>query len=388
LESQFERAAVAPRNAMKNALIVGGGFSGMAAAIEFRKAGFEVTLVELDPEWRSYGAGISLGGPTLRAFRTLGILEAFLQHGYAADGLALFAPNGTQVGAVPTPRVAGPDVPGGGAIMRPVLAKIMAEATRERGTRVLLGMSVTQLNDRGDHVDVQLSNGETARFDLVVGADGVGSFVRGYLFPDAPRPTYIGQGVWRAVLPRPESVTGARMWVGGKVKPGLNPVSKAEMYLFLTEQRRDNHRIDPSEFVPRLKDLLAEFPDPVLQQVRAQLGGHSRIVYRPLENMLLPRPWHRGRVVLIGDAVHATTPHLASGACIGIEDAIVLAEELKREASVAMALEVFEQRRFERCRMVVENSARLGQIEIEGGDMQEHARIMKESIIGLSAPLP
>jgi 2-polyprenyl-6-methoxyphenol hydroxylase-like FAD-dependent oxidoreductase len=91
--------------------------------------------------------------------------------------------------------------------------------------------------------------------------------------------------------------------------------------------------------------------------------------------------------VLIGDTVHATTPHLASGACIGIEDGIVLAEELGRAATLDAALAAFQQRRWERCRMVVENSARLGEIEATGGDKAEHARIMRESMIALAQPI-
>ena len=122
-----------------NILIIGGGFSGMAAAIQLRKQGADVDLVEIDPGWRSYGAGISLGGATLRAFRTLGVLDAFLQHGNAADGVELYTAAGHKIGDLPTPRIAGPEVPGGGAILRPVLAKILAEATRASGTHVHLG---------------------------------------------------------------------------------------------------------------------------------------------------------------------------------------------------------------------------------------------------------
>ena len=102
---------------------------------------------------------------------------------------------------------------------------------------------------------------------------------------------------------------------------------------------------------------------------------------------MLPRPWSVGRVVLIGDAVHATTPHLASGACIGIEDAIVLSEEIDRSADIAVALKAFEDRRWERCRMVVENSLRLAEIEITGGDQAEHADIMRKSMMALAAPI-
>lgn len=373
--------------APRRVLIIGGGFSGMSAAIELRRQGAEVDLVEIDPGWRSYGAGISLGGATLRAFRRLGILDAFLAQGNAADGVHLCAPHGPQVASLPTPRIAGPEVPGGGAIMRPVLARILAEATRAAGANVRLGCTFTAIEQDDDGVDVSFTDGQRRRYDVVIGADGLYSKVREAVFPGAPQPRYTGQAVWRAVLPRPPEIETATMWMGPKVKPGVNPVSKTEMYLFVTEPRPTNDRVDPSRFAERLRALLEDFPAPTLQNIRAQIGPDSQIVFRPLEGLLMPRPWFRGRVVLIGDTVHATTPHLASGACIGIEDALVLAEELSRTSGVPDALAAFEARRWERCRMVVENSLRLGEIEVAGGDKEEHARVMRESLLALAQPI-
>ena len=207
------------------------------------------------------------------------------------------------------------------------------------------------------------------------------------MFPNAPAPRYIGQCVWRAVMPRPPEIVRTRFWMGDKVKVGVNPVSPDEMYMFVTEDRPTNDRLDPSRFVETLKALLVPFMDPVVKAIHDSLSEGSRIVYRPLEALLLPRPWSVGRVVLIGDAVHATTPHLASGACIGIEDAIVLSEEVDRAADMAAALKAFEDRRWERCRMVVENSLRLAEIEITGGEQAEHADIMRKSVMALAAPI-
>lgn len=368
-------------------LIIGGGFSGMAAAIQLRKQGREVDLVEIDAEWRSYGAGISLGGATLRAFRTLGILDAFMEQGAASDGVDICIPTGEKIATLPTPRLAGADVPGNGAIMRPVLARILAQAARAAGTNVRLGCTFTSLAPDADGVNVAFSDGSQERYELVVGADGLYSSVRAALFPDAPAPQYSGQGVWRAVLPRREGVERTTMWLGPKVKTGLNPVSRDQMYLFVTEDRAENTHISPADFLPMLKALVGRFPAPLMRQVGEQLGEHSQIIYRPLENLLLPKPWYSGRMVLIGDAVHATTPHMASGACIGIEDAIVLAEELGGGAPVEAALARFQARRWERCRMVVENSARLGEIEITGGDKEEHGRIMRETLMALAQPI-
>jgi 2-polyprenyl-6-methoxyphenol hydroxylase-like FAD-dependent oxidoreductase len=377
----------AVKSSMKRVLIIGGGFSGMSAAIELRKQGIDVDLVEIDPGWRSYGAGISLGGATLRAFRTLGILDEFLGLGWASDGIDLHIPTGQKIGSLPTPRIAGPDVPGGGAIMRPVLAKILAEATRASGTHVRLGCTFTSISQDADGVDVSFTDGQRQRYDLVIGADGLYSKVREALFPGAPKPRYSGQCVWRAVLPRPPEVVRTMLWLGPKVKTGVNPVSKDEMYLFVTEDRATQEHIDPATFAKMLAGLLTPFAAPLMQSIRAQLNEDSKIVYRPLEGLLMSQPWHIGRVVMIGDTVHATTPHLASGACIGIEDAIVLADELVSSNTLDQALDRFQARRWERCRMVVENSGRLGDIEIAGGDKEEHGRIMRESLMALADPI-
>ena len=369
-------------------LIIGGGFSGMSAAIELRRQGHAVDLVEIDAGWRNYGAGISLGGATLRAFRRLGILDAFLAQGHAADGVRLCLPHGPQVAELPTPRLAGADVPGGGGILRPVLARILADATRASGADIRLGCTFTRFVQDADGVDVEFTDGQCRRYDLVIGADGLYSKVRAALLPQAPQPVYSGQAVWRAVLPRLPGIDTATMWMGPHVKPGVNPVSKTEMYLFVTEPRPTNDHVDPASFVDRLRGLLEGFAAPALQEIRAQIGAQSQIVFRPLEGLLVPRPWSLGRIVLIGDTVHATTPHLASGACIGVEDALVLAEELARGAQgVPAALAAFEARRWERCRMVVENSLRLGEIEVAGGDKDEHAHIMRNSLMALAEPI-
>lgn len=371
----------------QNILIIGGGFSGMAAAIQLRKQGLSVEVVEIDAGWRSYGAGISLGGATLRAFKTLGILEQFMQQGATSDGVDLFLPTGQHLTQLPTPRVAGAEIPGGGAIMRPVLAKILAEATIASGAKVRLGCTFTSLRENADGVEVTFTDGETRNYDLVIGADGLYSKVRETVLPDAPKPKYSGQCVWRAVLPRPAEVERAMMWVGPKIKTGVNPVSRDEMYLFVTEDRAENVQIDPQQFAPMLSALLAPFAAPLMQQCRAAINQNAQIVYRPLEGLLVQQPWHVGRVVLIGDTVHATTPHMASGACIGIEDAIVLAEELSNADTIEQALTRFGARRWERCRMVVENSGRLGEIEISGGDKSEHAQIMRATLMALATPI-
>lgn len=370
---------------IKKLLVIGGGIGGMCAAIELRKRGMEVDLIELDKDWQVYGAGITISGPTLRAFKTVGVVQQIMDQGWCADGCDMALANGQIVGQIPTPRVAGPEVPGGGGIMRPVLARILSQATLAAGVKVRLGMSFSGIEQRGDGVDVVFTDGTQATYDLVIGADGLNSRVRSSLFPDAPKPKFTGQGSWRAVVPRPSEIVRATVFMGKHCKAGVNPVSADEMYLFFLDKRPQKDYIAPEEWPAILQEELAEFSG-LIGTIRDGITPQSRIVFRPLEALLMPAPWHQGRVVLIGDAVHATTPHLASGAGIAVEDAVVLAEELERATEIDTALSAFTARRWERARLVVENSVRLGELEQRGGAKDEHAQLMRDSMIALLAP--
>jgi 2-polyprenyl-6-methoxyphenol hydroxylase-like FAD-dependent oxidoreductase len=350
-------------------LIGGGGFSGLAAAIAFRQRGVSVDLVERQSANTTYGAGISIGGPTLRALKSLGVLDRYLAEGYACDGTEIRLPHGQVIQTIPTPRVAGPDVPGNGAVMRPVLAAILHDAAVAAGAHLRFGTALSEV--------------DPAPYDLVVCAEGLHSETRHRLFPHAPAPVYRGQGVWRAVLPRLPEVEHTILWVSENLKVGVNPVSRQAMYLFVNENSPAPRRVEAAGSTSELRGLLAAFPDPLVQAMREAIAAGSHILYRPIEQLLLPLPWHSGNTVLIGDAVHATTPHLAAGAGIGIEDAIVLADECARGDTVEVALNAFEARRWDRCRMVVENSAQLGDIETSHGDKAEHARVMARSFAAL-----
>lgn len=372
-------------SAVNKVLVIGGGFSGMAAAIQMSRSGIAVDLVEIDPDWRPEGAGISINGSTLRAMEMMGLYDEFKREGYVSDGLDLNTPTGHHIARIPTLTPEGSSVGGGGGILRPALAKILSDATLAAGVNVMLGVTYQSVRLLDNSVAVALDNGTTAEYDLVVGAEGVNSGLREQFFPEVKKPEYIGQGVWRAVMPRPASIERPTMWVAEHLKVGVNPTSDSHMYMFLTEDRPLKEHIDPDTWTDVYADLLRKFPDPFLQGLVEELyRPEACIDYRPLANLLVPAPWNRGRLVMIGDTVAATTPHLASGAGIGIESGIVLAQELASSDDLQVALDNFHARRFERCRMVVENSERLCRIEMEGGDKAEHAAIMRESMMALA----
>jgi len=372
---------------VKTALVVGGGIAGMCTAIELRKRGVAVDLLELDKEWKVTGAGISINGAALRALKSIGVVEEVLELGAGSDGVNLCAANGTVVGQLPTPRIAGPDIAGAAGILRSVLAGILSRATVSAGVTVRLGTTIQSVEqERDGRLFVRSSDGIDGRYDLLVGADGLYSKVRSTFFPGAPVPRYTGQGSWRAVLPRDPETSSVSVFMGRATKVGVNPISQDQMYLFCLDNRPDNERIPEDQWKDLLTGLLMEFSGPMVK-ARERIKDSSLVVYRPLESLLLPPPWHRGAIVLVGDAAHATTPHLAAGAALGMEDAIVLVEEMEKAGSIDEGAVAYTKRRFERCRMVVENSLRLGEIEMAGVQSAEHAQIMRDSLGALLAPI-
>ena len=369
---------------IKRVLIVGGGIAGMALAIVLKRAGIAADIAEIDKDWRVYGTGITITGPTLRALDRLGLLDEVVNAGYCYDATRICDAAGNVIMASRVNgRPMGPRIPNSGGILRPVLHRILATATQASGANVRLGVSVAAIEQVDDAVSVSFTDGSHGAYDLLVGADGINSRTRAMLFPDAPAPKFIGQGCWRAVVPRPAEIDCAHVYVGGPVKAGITPVSQDEMYLFLLQHVPDNPRMPEERWPELLGQQLRGFGGP-LGAVREDLGVSARINYRPLEKLLLPPPWHRRRVVLIGDAAHATTPHLASGAGLAVEDALVLSECLTSGAAIENALQQFVARRYERCRMVVENSVRLGELEMRRAPAAEQAELQRASMLALA----
>lgn len=360
---------------INSVLVTGGGVAGMTAAIMLARAGLTVKLVDADPNWRALGAGVTLNGGALRAFHRIGLLDRVLAVGAAGGSATICHPDGTPAFA---PRVTAADadgVPAVGGIMRPALHRVLQEATNEAGVAVELGKPVVNLKQSEAAVDVEFGDGSRERFDLVVGADGVNSTVRSLIFPDAEKPTkFVGQGCWRAVTARPESVKGPMAFFG-RQHCGVNPVSADKMYLFLLQTVPGDQYIPEESWIELLKEHLSEFTAPILRDIAANLSVESQINYRPLEAGILPQPWYQGRVILIGDAVHSPTPHSAYGAGLGIEDGIALAEELSKSEPLDTALANFMARRFARCQAIVETAVRQSKLQQSDAPIAEYGPV-------------
>lgn len=343
----------------------------MATAISLAERGVGVNLIDLDPEWRVYGAGITITGPTLRAYRRLGLLDPIKQAGAITTQTRLFLFDGTHLHDLEEP-VIEEGLPATGGIMRPVLHRIMQTRVRELDIPVRLGLTVTALENVDGGVDVTFSDGTTGRYDLVVGADSIFSTVRDIAFPHMGPAQPTGQGCWRISIRKPPGLHMGEFFLGHENPCGITPCSPDNVYMWmLTRHAPRETFMDEEELYTTLKGHLADFGGNA-GWIRDTMTREDWINYRPLAAVLQPHSWSNGRIVLVGDAVHATTPHLASGAGMAVESGIVLAEELARTDDVLAGLAAYEERRYERCRDVVESSVGIGRLQLDHRPPEEH----------------
>ncbi|UVE19186.1 FAD-dependent oxidoreductase [Pseudomonas sp. LS44] len=373
--------------AVQKALIVGAGTAGMSAAITLRRIGVEVDMIDINPNWGALGAGLTITGPTLRALHQLGVYQDMVDEAYVGEGIQVCNTEGEPLRKLATPMPSDSPTQSSGGIMRPTLHHILARHAQAGGAPIRLGLSVDALAQDAEGVDVTFSDGSQGRYDIVLGSDGVFSKVRGLIFPGAPKAEYTGQSCWRLFLERPASVERRTYFLGGPHKVGFTPVSATHMYMFLLE-RTPQVFIQPEQFHVELAKRMESYGG-ILAEIRQSLSEKdiAAINFRPLEAFILPAPWYQGRVLLIGDSAHPTTPQLASGAGMGIEDALVLAEELQRADSVEQAFAQFMERREARCRLVTESSMELGRLEQARAPVEAQTAVVERALLKLSEPI-
>lgn len=347
---------------MTSVLVIGAGIAGAALAIALAQGGVSVDVVERTAREKTSGSGITLQGNALRVLRTLGVWDRVREHGYGFDTLGLRAPDphGTLLVEMNDARTGGADLPATVGMERPVLASVLHDAAEGAGAKLRFAVTAESFTHDEDGVTVAFSDGTSGRYDLVVGADGVRSTTRTAIGIDvAPQPT--GMGIWRLIGPRPDSVTRTDLYYGGVgYIAGYCPTGENSLYAYIVEDAQDRTGLSPAERLGVMKGLAEHYHGP-WDDIRADLNDPSAINYTWFESHVIDGPWHRGRVVLIGDAAHCCPPTVAQGGAQALEDALVLAEMvLAADAVDDTVLDAFAARRLPRARAVVEASVQIG----------------------------
>jgi 2-polyprenyl-6-methoxyphenol hydroxylase-like FAD-dependent oxidoreductase len=346
--------------AVRNVLIVGAGIAGQTLAAALGQRGIRCEVVELKPAFEITGAGMYVQSNALKALADIGVVPAIVAAGYPItdDRTAIADAQGNELALIRYPRLAGPEVPAIVPIGRRMLHDILAAAVAARGVGVRMGTTIEALADRGGTVAVTFSDGTAGEFDLVVGADGVRSKVRRLVSPGT-EPEYTGFANWRVVLPRPAAVTRLVWFMGRGTTFGIVPIAQDSLYIAGVSKEPGNPRYERAALVELCRARFAQYGG-LARELLAQVRDPEQVVYTAIEEVHLPRPWYKGRVIVLGDAAHAGTPFWAQGGSMAIEDAVLLARLLESGTAVSAVLAEWLERRYDRCLFTQRGSLETG----------------------------
>ncbi|CAM2157901.1 FAD-binding protein [Paraburkholderia tropica] len=373
---------------VSEALIVGGGIGGMTLAHGLARNGIKVRVVESSHRLDQQGTGISLLGNALRALDTLGLAQACIDQGTGWDAVSMRDSAGNMLHSQRPPRTYRQDAPGAIGIMRPKLAAVLEAHALESGVEILYRTTVESFEQDLDGVTYRLSNGDAGRCDLMIAADGAYSKIRAQVFGSEYKPAYAGQGAWRFTVERPPEMDGLVLYKhkDGRTVGGL-PLTDDLCYLFFLENAKEHMHLPEAELASLFRSRLDDFTAPELREAASRCDGSRYVSYRPFDILLMPQPWFKGRVALLGDAAHSFTPQLTSGGGMAIEDAAVLTEELMRRGTIDDALASYSARRGNRVATVFANSLAICRLEQNPhADGREAVEILLKSHAYLAQP--
>lgn len=362
---------------IETALVVGAGIAGCSAAITLADRGVSVTLVEKQTEWRFASSGIFVYSNGLVNLRNVGVLEEILAAGFAIqDGRNTYVDHlGKPITTTVYPS-AEADVPPILGIKRASMHRVLATRLDELGVDIRLGTTVATVDpgSRNRRASVTLDDGSRAGYDLVLGAEGIRSPLRERVHPGL-QPRKTGFAIWRSVHDRPTGVDTKIMAMGIGKRIGIMPISDDKLYIFGTVVEAQKRWYPPDEWPATMRATFAEFDGPV-RRFLDEVSEDTEVLYTAVEEVAAPLPWHRGRVLLIGDAAHASTPFMGQGGAMAVEDAVVLGRMLdERFDDVHTLLVAFSERRLPVCRFVQDGSRAVG----EAGAIEDEASIARRN---------
>jgi 2-polyprenyl-6-methoxyphenol hydroxylase-like FAD-dependent oxidoreductase len=346
---------------VEQVLIIGGGIGGLAAAAALRRVGISAAVYERAPEIREVGAGLSLWSNAIKALRRIGLDEAVVARGSPIEQAVTRTDRGvvlSQVSIGDIARNAGaPTV----CVHRAELQQVLASAV-EPG-QIHLNATCVGIELDGDGVTARFADGRTARGSILVGADGIRSAVRDSLLGATP-PRYAGYFAYRGIAHGdfpglPMGRTEFALGRGAQV--GLVYCGPKRVYWFATVNAPEGTSTpDPISLMAEAMNRFAGWYSPIPTVVAAT--EPTAVMKNDIIDRPPTWPWGRGRATLLGDAIHPTTPNMGQGACQAIEDAVVLADCLRRRGLNEAGLREYQETRRERTALVTRRSWSFGKV--------------------------
>ena len=339
----------------KTISITGGGIAGLTTAIALNRVGIQTTLFEAKREIKPVGAGLGLGANAMKAFDALGLGFELRNIGRYLKYFVIYDHCGRKIISTGfNNRIAG-----NFTIHRAQLHDFLLSHINS-GTTIELGKKLVDTAVLSNCVKLFFSDGSTHITNYLIIADGIHSPIRQKLFPGAV-PRYAGYACWRAVISKGGlNISETSETWGPKGRFGIVPLANSRTYWFAcinypqNDERAKNTSI--RDLRENFRDYRSPIPEILEQSENVNLIRNDIIDLEPLES------FSSGRIVLVGDAAHATTPNMGQGACQAIEDAVVLAECMDAQPDFEKAFKMFEERRLKRTRWITTSSRKIGRI--------------------------
>ncbi|GLW29147.1 FAD-dependent monooxygenase [Actinoplanes regularis] len=347
---------------MTKALVIGGGIAGCATAIALRAAGFEPVVYEAYPAGGDdAGAFLTVMGNGMAALRSLDAHRPVIAGSYPAASVQIYDAGGR---LLETRGIGDAGETGPRTLLRSTLYRALQDEAVSRGVRIEHGRRLVQAGMlAGGGVQATFADGGSATGDVLVGADGIHSATRTLIDPDAPRPRYTGQAVvygYASGVPAPTAPDAYHMIFGSRAFFGYTAAPDGRTWWFARipgpQAGPEQATSTAAQWRERALRAFADDASPAAAVIRATgdevTGGDSYDV--PTTPI-----WHRGSMVLAGDAAHAASPAAAQGASMALEDAVTLARCLREEADTARAFAAYEAIRREPTEQTVAASAQM-----------------------------
>ncbi|MEM8529035.1 MAG: FAD-dependent monooxygenase [Bacteroidota bacterium] len=335
--------------------IIGAGIGGLTTAIALQQKGIDYEIFESFSEFKDLGAGILLANNAMQVYEKLGLAQQLQDLGQAIAHLKVTNEQLTPLSTISIAETAPNNLPTV-AIHRSRLQKALLE--RIPTEKLHLGKRLENLTQNEEGVLLKFTDGTSYQADYLLGADGINSKVRKTLF-DNTKIRDANQICWRGIvnydLPADRCDEFNEAWGRGK-RFGFATIGHGQVYWFALRNGGEKGLPIKSE----LQALFVDFHPLIQSIIEATPAAH--ILTNPITDLKLIDTWYKGRVCLVGDAAHATTPNMGQGACQSIEDAYILANCLTQNTNVTDAFVQFQQLRQSKAKRVVNTSWNIGKM--------------------------